>query len=46
MAIVEGINDLPTVKIYDHEFTGTLSELWTWLDELAEGLSPSPEFEP
>ena len=46
VAIVEGINGFLTVKIHDHEFTGTLSELWTWLDELVDRLSPSPEFEP
>lgn len=54
ISISQGKNRLLTVRIYDHEFTGTLDEVWAWVDTLkdkvladvAQTEEPDSDFEP
>lgn len=46
VTVTQGVDDLLTVKVNEHEFTGTLPEVWAWLDDLVQQLNVASDFEP
>lgn len=46
ISVTQKVDGLLTVKVGDNEFTGTLEQIWAWVDDLVKDHSATSDFEP